>query len=119
MFKSLKLQEFPQDSKAKTKINNFRDLCTLAEDGLIRRTINRYGRATRSVIVAPQDMQEEILKAAHCTIWGGHAGIWKTNERILRAILVAHSNERHTRICNLMQNLPENQIYARKTSTFT
>ena len=83
MYKSLKFQEFPTDKKDRIRIQNFRDSCTLEEQGMIRRTINRYGRITKSVIIAPQDMQEEILKAAHCTIWGGHAGIWKTNERIL------------------------------------
>ena len=82
MYKSLKFQEFPTDMKDKVRIHNFRDTSTLEEQGLIRRTINRYGRATKSVIIAPQDMYEDFLKAAHCTIWGGHTCIWKTNERI-------------------------------------
>jgi transposase InsO family protein len=56
----------------------------ISNDGLIRYMVRRPGFTTTPVIIVPEQIRSEIIYVAHESRFGGHAGAFKTTERIRR-----------------------------------
>jgi len=59
--------------------------CCLIKDGVIRYTLARHGFDTRLLVLTPQVLRAELVKAAHVSRFSGHGGQFRTVQILTRA----------------------------------
>ena len=76
-------RELPTDIKTQNYIRHYALDCFIENDILWRR-ITHLKELNRIVLFLPQNLVLDVLKEAHGSLFGGHDGVLKTKERILK-----------------------------------
>ena len=82
MMKFLVSKILPVDPTLKAMVKRHATSCSISNDGTLLFHLERSKFPSRTVIVVPLSFQMPLIRAAHCSKFSGHLGVFKTVNRL-------------------------------------
>ena len=72
----------PDDPSLRSLVLRHHKNCRVLQDGTLGYMLSRTNFVTRTLVVVPATFQVPLIRAAHCSRFSGHLGIFKTVNRL-------------------------------------